>query len=181
MTLSQLTQSLAPVAGISLFDQITLAIAIAGFLLSLSSWVYTFATQRKNIKVKLLSFQASDTTAYSHVMFVNYSRLAIAITDICLTFGKETVHCSALPTWTYTFTKKDRSTGTSHKDFFSTKLPIEISPLGAANCLVLFQALPRTIPQTATHLSLVICTNRGRAARMTLPLPPGWAGQNNRS
>lgn len=158
---------------------LTLGISVFSFLISLSTWIYTFATQRKRFSVKVLFFRTSGFSAYMFLSIENKSRLPIAITNFSLLFDSGvTANCTPIPKEVISARdNQNRPIPGARKD--STALPIQIASLGAAPCIVLFEDIPEEIPLSSMHLNLRISTNRGRIAKIKLQLPQDWASRTD--
>ena len=84
-------------SAMSIMDWITFGIAVAGFLMSLATWVKDFITQRKHIEGKVLDIKSYKNVTYMDLLIENRSRLPISITDISLALGGIAYHCAPLP------------------------------------------------------------------------------------
>lgn len=160
-------------------QNITFVIAVAGFLMSLATWVKDFVSQRKNLAGRILGIKSYANVTYMDLALENRSRLPIAITHFRLLLGEKIFDCAPLPTLVSAKEQRRGNELVKRTEEYSTALPIQLLSLGATNCLVLFERLPVLPPNDATHLTLLIGTNRGKEVRMTLPLPEGWASLRN--
>lgn len=137
---------------------ITFAIAVAGFGLSVCNAARDWLSNRKNISVSApFAFCHEDNAGYSFIMieFVNHSKLPITITRIqatidgkCFELGQESVRM-------FEFTHPERK-GRVADD--SALLPISINSLGYAKALFSIENWPQISQKL---ISLEIDTNRG--------------------
>ena len=160
----------------TVMDWVTFGIAIAGFLMSLGSWVHTFITQRKRLSFKIQFFRYKENSAYMYLMIENRSRLPVSITGIALKQSKSIVPCVQIPKTVSSTTRKTAG-NTDVVYQYSTAIPIQLSALESVSCIVLFEGIPEVVPPSATHLTFQISTNRGRKVKRKLALPQDWHDQ----
>lgn len=150
---------------------ITFWIAVLGFLMSLASWIYTFITTRQNLSLEISQLKTGDNVTFCFMHFVNHSRLPISITRIQIINDNAITDCTTIPCLVCQATRSIGKTITSQKDFYSLQIPIDISTLGATSGYVLFEGAPAVLRSEATTVTFLICTNRGKKVRISLPLP----------
>ena len=155
-------------------ELITLGIAIAGFFMSLASWIKDFITQRKHIEGKILDIKSYKSVTYCDFLIENRSRLPIAVTNIEMTLGLNSYPCSPLPTLVMEHTRSRKGEVYDRVMKYSTAMPIQIAGLGATTAGVLFEKMHQIPPDDTTHLTLSVSTNRGKPIEMKLELPAGW-------
>lgn len=160
-------------------DNITLLIAILGFVMSLITWVKKFLTQRRKLSGKVLGIKSYEDVTFIYLLLENKSMLPISVTWIALRCGGESYPCTPLPVRIFEKVRRSRGEIIEIKREYSTPMPITIGELGAVNALVFFENLRQLPPDDATHLNLQVCTNRGKPMQMTLLLPEDWASQRN--
>ena len=158
---------------IHLIEWITFGIAVAGFLMSLATWIHTFLSQRKNIRIRITECKSDDEITLCFVHIENKSRLPIAITRIVLLSEQNEVDCVPFPTWGLDDTRRSGKEIISRKSYYSMQMPIAISALGAVSGYVLFQSDQRMIPDDAKLLNLKVYTNRGLTKIWSIPLCSG--------
>lgn len=160
----------------TLMDWITFGIAVASFLMSLPSWIYTFIAQRKRLSFKIQAFKYKENLAYMYLMIENRSRLPVSITGISLEQGESRTPCAPIPkTVSSTIMKTAGNTDVVYH--YSTAMPIQLSALESVSCIVLFEDIPEAVPLSAKLLTFQISTNRGRIAKRKLELPQDWSDQ----
>lgn len=152
-------------------QNITFAIAVAGFLMSLASWIHTFITQRKKLRFWASSYKYSKDSLLLYLKIENKSRLPITITRIILFSGKHTTECVSTSEWVRSSTQKDGSEISAQKNYYSMQMPISIPSLGGAGGYVLFRDDQYTFPVLSTPLTLEFHTNRGGPEKLLLPFP----------
>lgn len=158
-------------------QNITFAIAVMGFLLSLASWVKDYFSQRKKFRCEILGIKSYADVTFINLMITNHSRVPIAITRISLLVDGKTYVCSSLPVLVAEHNRSKGGVIYDSRMEYSTPLPIQLMGLGAVKALVLFEDMQQLPPDDATELTLSICTNRGNPVEMKLPLPAGWASR----
>lgn len=160
-------------------DNITLIIAVLGFVMSLITWVKNSVMQRKKLIGKVLGIKSYADVTFIHLLLENKSILPISVTWIALKCNDESYPCTPLPVLVFENIRKSGSEIVEIKREYSTPIPITIGELGAVNALVLFENLRQLPPNDATHLNLQVCTNRGKPIEMSLLLPEDWACQRS--
>lgn len=150
---------------------ITLLLAILGSIGSVSSWIYTFYKNRKNINMTIIGYKYSDSKSLLlYAMFENKSRLPIAITGICVEINNIYHSCTEIPIIALEETIRQGGNIISHQEYKSMPLPISLDCLGATSGYVYFE-FPEEVFQTdSTHLSFRLTTNRGKAFEKILSL-----------
>lgn len=151
-------------------SQVTFWIAIAGFLMSLISWIKDFATQHKRLSARIMYLGTSSRSAHMYLMIENKSRLPISITGVELILDKQAYPCVPFPKIVFIRNLKTAGEVSHSQPEYSTQIPIHIPSLGAVTALLLFDPLVQTPLPDATQLTLAISTNRGKKVKMRLPL-----------
>ena len=136
-------------------DTITLAIAFAGFLLSLWNFFRDLKANRKNISVYIPCTVALIDSVFLKMVFVNNSRQPISITRLQLCFDKNVYDLGVTRIHFHTYLHPELRGKTGET---TTTLPVHLAPLGFSAAT--FQILGQGIP-AGTKISLVINTNRG--------------------
>lgn len=156
---------------------VTFVIAIAGFLLSLISWIKDFITQRVRLDVRITEANANAASPgiFCFLAIANRSRLPISITNIEVSQPEGRTACVPVPKQVLEYTRREGNEVVGRRFEYSTAMPVQLQSLGGAMVLAQFEHLPEKIPTDATSLNLVIYTNRGKPRKMTLPLPKDWA------
>lgn len=159
------------------WDNATRVIAITGFLISLYNLLYGIVTQHKNFKIRVYGIKSYQDVTYLHIGIENKSSLSIAITQMFLLCGDCKTVCTASPTLLHETVRRSGQEVIDRKQTFSTPMPITISGLSAQSAFVLFEHTQELPEDSATHLTVQVCSTRGRPVQMKLELPVGWASQ----
>lgn len=150
-------------------DNITLILAIWGALGSFASWVYTFASQRKNISVRIIENDITEACLF-YILFENKSRLPIAITNISLLVDSKEVYCEPISTLAFEYTRRSKGEVVERIQRYTLALPITLSSLGATSGYVYFDTAPDEQLLSSRSATLKIYTNRGKAFQKKLEL-----------
>ena len=152
---------------------LTLIIAIAGFLMSLISWVRDIVTQRVRLDVQITGANTNTKNPglLCYLSIVNRSRLPITITSLAISQSEVLTYCVPVPKRVLEHTHKIGNTVVEYKSAYSTPLPIQLQGLGGMLVLTQFEGLQEAIQTDSKSLNLVVYTNRGRPKKMTLQLP----------
>lgn len=159
-------------------SQVTFWIAVAGFIMSLASWVKDIAVNRRKIEARILEFHANSSAAYMYLLISNKSRLSIAVSSVSLVLGDLMASCTPVPKCVADYTRKSGKEVIERRFEYSASLPVAITGLGGTTAIFLFENLPQQIPADAKDLTLLIGTNRGKPVKKKLSLPADWAGLN---
>lgn len=153
-------------------DQLNLTtiLAIASFVASSYTLIQGALSKRKRLAIRILALDTCRSTMFLTMSFENLSQLPIAITNIRYISGREKFNCTPIPAKVADKTVCRNQEVLSHKEFFSERLPIQLSPLGAVSCLVLFENLRESPETDAKSLTFQVCTNRGKPVQKTLAL-----------
>jgi hypothetical protein len=149
----------------TLSEKTTFILALLGFLLSVASLIRTAATQRRKLDLEIYAVKAYSSVIFLRMSFINKSRLPLLITRIALIQDESTIECTAVPR---------KVASHNGRDEYSKALPIQLHELGGDNGTIVFEHVQAQLEDSATQLTLLIGTNRGRATKMTLALPTEW-------
>lgn len=158
---------------------LALWISTISFFMSLTTWIRVFVTERKRLRFSVQVFQSKGNIAYMSLMIENISRLPIAISQISLCQGGKKINCAPFPKEVITGTKKVDGKIIEKPPKCSAALPIQLAGLSSTSCIVLFEGIPEEILPTSTHLNFEVSSNRGKATKISLPLPAEWADHND--
>ena len=149
---------------------IAIFISIISLVGTCISWVYILIQNRKNIEVRILSYDFGSEGVLLYIQFVNRSRLPIAITDLLIQQNKMLFPCSKLPGIALTHTiHKNKDTLYRH-DYPQTVMPIALSTLAAYSGYVYFPNHPNNPISAASSLTFLISSNRGGQEKRILSL-----------
>ncbi len=162
---------------ISNTDNTALVVSIISLILSLSNWLYSFYTQRKNLHFKIHEAKSKDGVTFLFMQIENLSRLPIAITRICLIADGQHIDCTVNPKLIYENTRKSGKEVIERRFVYSLQIPIEIPSLGAVSGYILFEDSQCGLSPNAKRANFQICTNRGKALEIELSLPADWCSK----
>ena len=148
---------------------VTTIIAFAGFVISCIAAIHQITCERKNIRIKIFSYDADRDFMYLTMSFENLSRLPISITDIRYVNERE-FSCIPIPVKICEEETRCGNEITERKITYSEKMPIQLEPLGAISGIILFEELPVSLKTDPKFLTFSICTNRGKAIQKTIEL-----------
>lgn len=150
---------------------ITTVISVVGLAISLFTVIQNLISRRKKLKAQVFSFDAYRDMMFITLSIENCSQLPIAITDIRYVTQQGQFSCTPVPTLVHENTRKSGNTVLEHKTTYSTRIPIEISALGAFSGVILFEHLKEMSETPPKTLTFEFRTNRGKAVRKTIELP----------
>lgn len=160
---------------ISNFDWITLGIAIAGFVMSLLSWVYTALTHRKQISLVIdkTLFSISTNELVLYVQFLNRSRLAIAISDVQVVLDGDLISCDKDIKIYHTSVHKFAGSQ-AMKDFYTQPFPLQLQGLGGSNAVLLFALPPNSGINLSKSVTIKVLSNRGALPEKRYDIRPEY-------
>lgn len=154
-------------------ENILAAISVLAFIMSLSTWVFTFINQRRKVKLNVEHYYQSGNGNYHFFLFSieNRSRLPILITHIYLiNENQNKLKCQIMPTEVITTTLKSGNVEKTLKSIYSIQFPISISSLDGISGYIAFEDRQKVIPVLTTDANFEVHTNRGRSFLLKLPL-----------
>lgn len=157
---------------LSLFtrNNITLALSIFGSLGTAFTFIHTFIINRKNVNVRIIGHRYSNKSLLTYMAFENNSRLPISITGISVFIGGIAYSCVEPSVIALETTYRTGKTITSHHEYKTLSLPINLSSLGGTSGYVYFEFPEANIQSDATQLNFSISSNRGTVMKKILSL-----------
>ena len=152
-------------------EDVVAVISVLAFVLSLSSWAHAFITQRRKLSFRITEAKSNNEVSIIYILIENRSRLPVSVTRISLVTERGCVDCVLIPELVLESKRTRGGQLIDKHNYFSMEMPISISSLGAASGFLLFRGEGCMIPKSSTSVTLKVCTNRGRAFQMTIPLP----------
>lgn len=152
----------------------TAAIASLSLMLSLYNLANDLISKRRNFRIRIYSIKSYKDVTYLHIGIENKSRLSIAVTQFFLLCGEGKTACTPSSTLLCETIRRSGKEITGVRQIFSTPMPIAVS---AQSAFVLFEGMQELPADSATHLTVQVCSTRGRPVQMKLELPAGWASQ----
>lgn len=159
------------------WNTITQIIAVTGFLISVYNLVSGIVSQRRNFAIQIYEIKSYADVTFLHIGIENKSRLSVSITQIILMCGGDKIPCTAGPTLLHSRTLRQGSEIIDSKKIFSSPMPLTVSGLSGQSAYILFENMQELPADESTFLTVEVCSNRGRPAKMKLELPADWASQ----
>lgn len=149
---------------------ITLALSIFGATGTLITFISSYLTKRKNLKINITSATYRNDLHWllCTVTFENRSRLPIAITSISATVNDKTIRPKPYPCCVNSYTHRIGNDVIDRKFEYNLKLPADIQQLSALSGHVLLDIAPEVLENLSTPLTLVIRSTRGRVQKIEL-------------
>lgn len=152
-------------------ENVTFALSIFGSIGTIVTLVHAFMTNRKSLHVAIVGHIFGDTkTLILYMAFTNKSRLPISITDVSIKINGICYPCTQPPIVAYEETEKINGIVTSHHEYITISMPINLSALGGSSGYVCFDFPPNIFPRNSTELTFLISSNRGKIIEKTLSL-----------
>lgn len=155
-------------------DNITLTIAIAGFIISLINFAYFFIVRKRKITI---NFGAYGIRNYhdKQLLLIRYrldnnSQLPISITRMQILFNRKKYDCDNREHVAEEYSYKKAGQLVYESTVTTDILPVNLSSLASHTGFLGFVIPPDTIPENEKSLTFRICTNRGGAIRKTFLL-----------
>lgn len=149
---------------------ITLALSIFGAAGTLVTFISSYLTKRKNLKINITSatYRKGLRWLLCDITFENRSRLPIAITSISVTINNKTIEPKPYPCCVNSYTHRIGNEVIDRKFEYNLKLPADIQQLGALSGHVLLDISPEVLENLSTPLTFVIRSTRGRVQKIEL-------------
>lgn len=151
-------------------DNITLALSIFGSVGTVITFISSYLTKRKRLKIKINSAVHNGILQklILNISFENHSQLPIAITSI-----KGKLDDSELPLVSYPYYVghadfSDKGVVVERKFTYNLNLPLDISQLSAASGHILFEFVLADSQKISTPLTLLIYSTRGKVQKIQL-------------
>lgn len=154
-------------------ENITLLLSIFGSAGTAFTMIYNFLINRKKIQMKVVGHKFGDTkTLVIYASFCNKSRLPISITEISIKVDDIYIPCVDPPIVAFEETIKTNGVVTSHHEYMTLALPINLGSLSGTSGYVCFEFPATFFPPDATQLKFSINSNRGKVFEKILPIGP---------
>lgn len=151
-------------------DNLTFILACIGSFGTITGWIYTYVTTKKNFQIRVIAYNSKQNVALFYLAFENRSRLPISITALSVHIDGVYYPCKYIPQKVTSSQHTVNGKVVNFQDYFSIQFPIELGSLGSTSGYVLF-VLPKgvRIPDAKT-LTFLISSNRGKAIEKKLSL-----------
>jgi hypothetical protein len=150
-------------------DIVLFVVSGLAFIMSLSSWVHTWTTQRRNLEISIIKYYKVSEYHYFMLSLENRSRLPITISRFKAMFGGEAVQCSLTPIIVKETTRTYGNSAVERTNLFSAQFPLAIGSLGGISEIIVFQNSQEEPEDSPTHWIFQVYTNRGRSFQVKLP------------
>lgn len=149
---------------------ITLVLSIFGSVGTLVTFISSYLTKRKNLKISITTsvYRKDLYWLMCAITFENRSRLPIAITSISATANNKTIEPKPYPCCINNYAHRIGNDVIDRKFEYNLNLPADIQQLSALSGYVLFELSPKEIENLSTPLTLAIQSTRGRAQKIEL-------------
>lgn len=151
-------------------ENVTFVLSVFGSLGTLFTFVYTYWTKRKNLKVKIVSatYKKDRQQLILIVNFENRSQLPISVISANLSFSKETHKPLRYPKWVGHHKYSDGPEVVDRKFTYNLEFPINMNSLTAASGYILFDIPEEKLQNLSTAAILRLRVTRGLALRILL-------------
>lgn len=151
-------------------ENITLALSIFGSIGTLITFISSYLSKRKNLKINIISatYKKSPDRLILVITFENRSCLPIAVTSISVTLHGEKLEPLRHPHCVGEYTQRSGDEVIDRKFTYNLQIPADIQQFGAASGYILFDISPEELQNQSTLLILAICSTRGRVQKIEL-------------
>ena len=151
-------------------ENITLFLSVFGSFGTLITFISSYLTKRKNLKISISScvYRKDFRWLIFVITFENRSRLPIAITSVSATLNNQEVKSLSYPHHVGDYVYRSGDKILDSKVEYNLKLPADIQQLSALSGYVLFELSPKEIENLSTPLILLIRSTRGRVQKIEL-------------
>ena len=151
-------------------ENITLALSIFGSVGTLVTFISSYLTQRKNLKINIISctYKRQLGRMILIVTFENRSRLPISVTSISAIMNGNILKPLRHPHCVGEYTKKDGDEVIDRKFEYDLRLPADIQQLSAVSGYILFDVSLKELETLSTPLILQFHSTRGGVQQIEL-------------
>ena len=133
--------------------------------------------RHRKLRGKILQIKSYADIVYIYFFLENRSSLPVSVDKFVLHLKEKSYDCTLQPTLISSNRQLQGDTVIASRSEYSSSVPVHLAPLSSVTALILFEGLQQLPEDASTHLSLSICTNRGKAIQKKFALPVGWASQ----
>lgn len=151
-------------------ENITLALSIFGSLGTLITFISSYHSKRKNLKIIVdnIAYKSNHEMLIIIFTFENHSQLPISICDMSVTINSDKIHASKYIHSVGEYTHKNGNEVIDRKFEYNLRFPVDIQQLCAVSGYVLFDVSPTMLENLSTPLKLAIRSTRGRVQKIEL-------------
>lgn len=153
-------------------DNITLAIAVLGAVGTVFSFLSSYMTKRKNLRINIntITYKTDINQLVLITTFENRSQLPISVISVSLMVNKQEITPVRYPSGVGEYIRKNGNEIIDRKFEYNLKFPVDIQQLCAASGYILFDVSREELESSSTPLTLTIRSTRGLAQKTELPL-----------
>lgn len=152
-------------------DNITLAIAVLGAVISLCNSASGFLHSRQNFRIHIIKITHVGEFLVAYLCLENKSRLPISITSLSTIIGGKKYSGFSIPPHTFKSVFYENDVRVSYRECQTMIFPINLGSLSGASGYISFDISEEACKSLSKHLNIVVSTNRGRLKKMKLRLP----------
>lgn len=151
-------------------ENITLALSIFGSIGTLVTFISSYLSKRKNLRINITSSTYNESLNYLVLIitFENRSCLPISVTSIsAILHGKE-LEPLCHPHCVGEYTQRNGNEVIDRKFTYNLQIPTAIQQFGATSGHILFDIPPEELRNQSTPLILAVYSTRGRVQKIEL-------------
>ena len=155
-------------------DNITLALAILGSVLSVWSLIATALSRRVRLSITVSEYKsfARESACQMYIQIANHSSLPVAITRLQFSLNGNSYDCCSFPEKVRVFTTTSNDIESVERVFYTLPMPISLDALGATCGYVQFSRPKGIFPLAPKDVTLLVSTNRARKLTLSIAIPP---------
>lgn len=151
-------------------ENITLALSIFGSVGALVTFISSYLSKRKNLKINITSstYKKIMRKLILMITFENRSSLPIAVTSISTTLHNTKIEPVRFPHCVGEYTQRNGNEVIDRKFTYNLQIPVDIQQFGATSGYILFDISPEDLRNLSTPLILQFHSTRGRVQQIEL-------------
>lgn len=152
-------------------ENITLGLSIFGAFGTLITFVSTYLTKRKNLKIYFsdVAYKKQLHLLVVPITFENRSQLPIAVTSIACSFNGEEHPLVDYPRCVESYSRREGQEVVDRKFLYNLNFPVTIQQLDAISGRILLELSPKDLEKLSTHLTFQVYSTRGKVQKIILP------------
>lgn len=151
-------------------ENITLALSIFGSIGTLITFISSYLTKRKNLKIHIVSstYKQNLQRLVLIITFENRSRLPISVTSTSAIINGNEYELLQHPHCVGEYTHKHGNNVVDRKFEYNLRFPSDIQQLSAISGYLLFDVVPKELENLSTPLILQVHSTRGLVQKIEL-------------
>lgn len=151
-------------------ENVTLALSIFGSLGTLFTFIFSFITHRKNLKISVTSATYKPNLNQLALIFCfeNRSRLPISVTSITTNFNSVDISLKPHPNYVGNIHFEENHQIVHRLFEFDLKIPVDIAQLSACSGFLLFDISQDDLRSVSTALNFQVHSTRGSEQKIEL-------------